>query len=65
MDTATGEQRLLAGDSWALGSGRSSCTVRADAVEYMRCLAGRNNAPAVVADDDGAANAAVAARVVF
>src|SRR5215203_5276168 len=55
-----------AGGRWALGDGSPVATVRADAVDYLRALSGRNDHPALEADGDHAAAAAVAAaRVVF
>src|SRR5215204_5264330 len=55
-----------AGGRWALGDGSPVATVRADAVDYLRALSGRNDHPALEADgDQAAATAAAAARVVF
>src|SRR5512132_245968 len=55
-----------AGGRWALGDGSPVATIRADAVDYLRALSGRNDHPALEADGDQAAVAAVAAaRVVF
>jgi uncharacterized protein (TIGR03083 family) len=54
-----------AGGRWALGHGTPAATVRADTVDYLRALSGRNDHPDLHADDDHAATAAAAARVVF
>lgn len=55
-----------AGGRWTLGQGAPVATVRADAVDYLRVLSGRNDPPALEVDGDQAAAAAVAtARVVF
>jgi uncharacterized protein (TIGR03083 family) len=55
-----------AGGRWALGDGSPVATVRADAVNYLRALSGRNDHPDLEIDGDQAAAAAVAAaRVVF
>jgi uncharacterized protein (TIGR03083 family) len=55
-----------AGGRWALGQGSPVATVRADAVDYLRALSGRNDHPALEVDGDLAAVTAVAAaRVVF
>jgi uncharacterized protein (TIGR03083 family) len=55
-----------AGGRWTLGQGAPVATVRADAVDYLRVLSGRNDPPALEVDGDHAAAAAVAtARVVF
>src|SRR5829696_6670975 len=55
-----------AGGRWTLGDGSPVATVRADAVDYLRVLSGRNDPPALEVDGDQAATAAVAtARVVF
>jgi uncharacterized protein (TIGR03083 family) len=55
-----------AGGRWTLGSGTPVATVRADAVDYMRTLSGREPHPALEADGNQVAVAAVsAARVAF
>ena len=55
-----------AGCRWALGHGTPVATVRADTVDYLRALSGRNNHPGLQADGDpAAAAAAAAARVAF
>src|SRR5215472_3764725 len=55
-----------AGGSWTLGEGLPTATVQADAVDYLRALAGRNDYPDLRATGDpAAAAAATAARVVF
>jgi uncharacterized protein (TIGR03083 family) len=55
-----------AGGRWRLGNGRPAATVRADAVGYLRTVSGRDDHPALEADGDPAAAAAVAAaRLVF
>ncbi len=55
-----------AGGRWTLGQGAPVATVRADTVDYLRALSGRNDHPALEADGDLAAVTAVAAaRVVF
>ncbi len=55
-----------AGGRWALGQGPAAATVRADTVDYLRTLAGRNDHPDLESDGDHATAAAVtAARVVF
>jgi uncharacterized protein (TIGR03083 family) len=55
-----------AGGRWVLGQQAPAATVRADAVDYLRCLAGRNDHPALEADGDhAAAAAALATRLVF
>jgi uncharacterized protein (TIGR03083 family) len=53
--------------AWRLGGGEPVATVRADAVEYMRTLAGRHDDPAVevVTGDPPARAAITAARVLF
>jgi uncharacterized protein (TIGR03083 family) len=53
--------------AWQLGLGLPVATVRADAVAYMRCLAGRGDDVAleVVAGDPSARAAGTAARVLF
>jgi uncharacterized protein (TIGR03083 family) len=55
------------GGAWQLGAGRPVATVRADAVEYMRTLAGRHDDPEleVVTGDPSARAAITAARVLF
>jgi uncharacterized protein (TIGR03083 family) len=53
-----------AGGRWALGDGSPVATVRADAVDYLRALSGRNDHPTLEADGDQAAVAAVAAALV-
>jgi uncharacterized protein (TIGR03083 family) len=56
----------LAGGRWSLGHGTPLATVRADAVDYMRSLSGRDNHPTFEVDGDQIAMATVAAaRVVF
>jgi uncharacterized protein (TIGR03083 family) len=56
-----------AGGGWQLGAGKPVATVRADAVEYMRTLAGRHDAPAleVVTGHAAVRTAVTAARVLF
>ena len=55
-----------AGGRWQLGDGSPVATVRADAVDYLVALSGRNPHPVLEADGDQAAVAAVAAaRVIF
>jgi uncharacterized protein (TIGR03083 family) len=55
-----------AGGRWALGQGSPVATVRADAIDYLRALSGRNDHPTLAVDGDLAATVAVtAARVVF
>lgn len=55
-----------AGGVWTLGDGEPVATVVADAVEYLRTLSGRNDAPELSAAGDSSAIAAVrTARVVF
>jgi uncharacterized protein (TIGR03083 family) len=55
-----------AGGRWRLGDGAPAATVRADAVGYLRAVSGRDDHPALEADGDLAAVAAVAAaRLVF
>jgi MDMPI C-terminal domain len=55
-----------AGSRWTLGHGAPAATVRADAVDYLRALSGRNDHPDLQADGDHTATAAAAAaRVVF
>jgi uncharacterized protein (TIGR03083 family) len=55
-----------AGGRWALGRGSPAATVRADAIDYLRALSGRNDHPTLAVDGDQAATVAVAAaRVVF
>ncbi|HEX3827551.1 MAG TPA: maleylpyruvate isomerase family mycothiol-dependent enzyme, partial [Sporichthyaceae bacterium] len=53
--------------AWQLGVGAPVATVRADAVSYMRALAGRDSDPAaqVVTGDPSAAPLVTAARVLF
>jgi uncharacterized protein (TIGR03083 family) len=54
------------GGSWTLGSGSPVATVRVDAVDYLRTLAGRNNLPALEIDGDASVGEALtAARAVF
>jgi uncharacterized protein (TIGR03083 family) len=54
------------GGRWTLGSGEPVATVRADTVDYLRTLAGRNDNPALDIDGDpGVATPITAARVVF
>lgn len=56
----------LAGGGWSIGSGDPVATVRVDAVDYLRTLAGRNEAPALEIEGDKAvAGPITAARVVF
>jgi uncharacterized protein (TIGR03083 family) len=56
-----------AGGAWQLGAGEPVATVRADAVEYMRTLAGRHDDPVleVLTGDASACAALTAARVLF
>jgi uncharacterized protein (TIGR03083 family) len=55
-----------AGGSWILGSGSPVATVRVDAVDYLRTLAGRDNVPTLKIDGDPAVGEALTgARVVF
>ena len=56
-----------AGGRWQLGAGQSCASVRADAVEYMRTLAGRHDEPVlqVTTGDPAARSALAAARVPF
>ena len=55
-----------AGGRWTLGQGAPVATVRADAVDYLRVLSGRNDPPALEVDGDQVMAAMVAtARVVF
>jgi hypothetical protein len=55
-----------AGGAWALGVGPPVTTIRADAIEYMRTLAGRNNQPVLeVRGNQSTAALAAAARVLF
>jgi uncharacterized protein (TIGR03083 family) len=55
-----------AGGRWALGQGTPAATVRADTVDYLRALSGRDDHPDVEADGDRATAAALAAaRIVF
>lgn len=56
-----------AGGTWQVGTGEPVATARADAVEYMRTLAGRAGDPAlqVVTGDPSARAAVTAARVLF
>jgi uncharacterized protein (TIGR03083 family) len=55
-----------AGGSWALGQGPAAATIRADTVDYLRALSGRNDHPDLEIDGDRATAAAVTtARVVF
>jgi uncharacterized protein (TIGR03083 family) len=55
-----------AGGSWTLGHGTPAATIRADTIDYLRALSGRNNHPDLQTDGDPtAADAAAAARVVF
>lgn len=53
--------------AWQLGVGQPVATVRADALTYMRCLAGRDEDPAlqVVTGDSSARAVVSAARVLF
>jgi len=54
------------GGRWAIGSGTPVATVRADAVDYLRTLAGRNDNPALDIDGDpGVATPIASARAVF
>ena len=54
------------GGRWTLGHGAPAATIRADTVDYLRALSGRNGHPDLQADGDPtAAAAAAAARVVF
>ena len=55
-----------AGGRWTLGHGTPAATIRADAVDYLRTLSGRNDHPDLHTDGDHTATAAAAAaRVVF
>lgn len=56
-----------AGGAWQIGTGEPVATVRADAVEYMRTLAGRRDDAALelVTGDPSACAAVTAARVLF
>jgi uncharacterized protein (TIGR03083 family) len=55
-----------AGGSWTLGDGSPVATTRADAVGYLRTLAGRDDSPALEVDgDQTVAEALRAARGVF
>ena len=55
-----------AGGRWTLGQGAPVATVRADTVDYLRALSGRNDHPNLQVDGDHTTAAAVAAvRVVF
>ncbi len=55
-----------AGGSWTLGTGTPVATVRADAVDYVRTLAGRNDTPTLEVDGDPSVAAPmIAARGVF
>src|SRR6266542_1679624 len=55
-----------AGGRWTLGQGAPVATVRADTVDYLRALSGRNDHPDLEVNGDHTAAAAVAtARVVF
>ena len=55
-----------AGGRWTLGHGTPTATIRAETVDYMRALSGRNDHPALEADGDPAAAAAAAtARIAF
>jgi uncharacterized protein (TIGR03083 family) len=55
-----------AGGRWTLGQRAPAATVRADAVDYLRALSGRNDHPALEVDGDQAvATVVAAARVVF
>jgi hypothetical protein len=56
-----------AGGTWLVGDGRPIATVRADAVAYMRTLAGRDDDPVleVVSGDSSARAATAAARYPF
>lgn len=55
-----------AGGRWALGSGDPVATVRADTVDYLRTLSGRDDHPTLDIDGDRTVAAPViAARVVF
>ena len=47
------------GGTWSLGNGEPVATISVDAVEYLRLLAGREDAPAVEVDGDPAAADAV------
>ena len=55
-----------AGGRWTLGAGPPVATVRVDAVEYLRTLAGRTEKPTMEIDGDQAVGAALtAARAAF
>src|SRR5215472_14791860 len=55
-----------AGGHWTLGNDPPAATVKADAVDYLRALSGRNDHPDLqVTGDPTAAAAATAARVIF
>jgi len=55
-----------AGGRWTVGLGTPTATIRADTVDYLRALSGRNDNPALQADgDSAAAAAAAAARIAF
>ena len=55
-----------AGGRWTFGHGTPTTTIRADTVDYLRALSGRNDHPALQADGDpAAAAAAAAARIAF
>jgi len=55
-----------AGGRWMLGHGAPAATIRAEAVDYLRALSGRNNHPDLQPEGDPTAAAtAAAARVVF
>jgi uncharacterized protein (TIGR03083 family) len=55
-----------AGGRWRLGAGDPVAAVRADPVDYLRCLSGRNSEPDLDIDGDPEVGPAlVAARVVF
>jgi uncharacterized protein (TIGR03083 family) len=54
------------GGAWTLGSGTPVATVRADTVDYLRSLSGRNDQPSLDIDGDRTVAAPlIAARVVF
>lgn len=55
-----------AGGRWRIGSGPATAVARADTVDYMRCLAGRNDRPDLTVEgDDAAQTRLTAARVLF
>jgi uncharacterized protein (TIGR03083 family) len=55
-----------AGGRWTLGNCPAAATIRADTVDYLRTLSGRDNHPALHTDGDpAAAHAAATARVPF